>query len=451
VVFGVHAGNVVWAALLPDEPGRIASNVAGDGEHVTSVWLRFHPSHVGELFPSATVRGPGEPRSVLWALRLASHKMNGGWYADGFPVIPARDSIVLDCETLEARRRYFTAEDGGVDCVREFASRTLPPTAPIEPALALAAFDGAWAAFDEEYAKFGLRPEVDWKELRARYRPWAEQARTTYEAGATIGVLLAHLRDLHVWVKAGDEFMPGYDRPRAHNGNWKAAEELVGPLQDTGHDLVWARSEDRIGYLNVHQLGDPELVRAFDEALDQLADTWGLVVDLRFNGGGDELLARSLAGRFLEERAVYARNRYRSGAKHDQLGPELAREVEPRGPWRYRGPIVALWGQRTMSSAESFAMMLATCPQVVSMGDRTAGSSANPRRLELAGGIAVNLPRWNDLDPQGEPIEDVGFAPGRVIPATRAQLRKGDPVLEAALAHLRKTPKAKRKPGKGKS
>lgn len=335
--------------------------------------------------------------------------------------------------------------------VKAFESRTLPALAPIEPAQALDAFDQAWKAFDEEYAKFELRPEVDWNALRKRYRPWAEQARTTYEAGATIGLLLAHLRDLHVWVKAGDEFMPGYNRPRPHNGNWNAAEKLVGTLNDTKHDLVWARSEDRIGYVNVHSLGDSELTRVFDDVLEQLCDSWGLVIDLRYNGGGDELLAQSLAARFLDKRRVYAKSRYRSGSKHDQLGPELPREFEPRGPWRYAGPVVALWGQRTMSSAESFAMMLAQCPNVTSMGDRTAGSSANRRRLELPAGIVANLPRWNDLDVEGQPIEDVGFAPEVRVEVSRDELSDArDAVLEAALERLRKTPKSKRKAVHGK-
>jgi hypothetical protein len=117
VVFGVHAGNVVWAALLPAEPGTIASNVAGDGERFTSIWMRFHPSLVGELFPAKTVSGPGDARSILWARRLYRHKINGGWQAHNFPVIPKRESIVLDCETETGRRRYFVVESGTVKWV----------------------------------------------------------------------------------------------------------------------------------------------------------------------------------------------------------------------------------------------------------------------------------------------------------------------------------------------
>jgi C-terminal processing protease CtpA/Prc len=81
------------------------------------------------------------------------------------------------------------------------------------------------------------------------------------------------------------------------------------------------------------------------------------------------------------------------------------------------------------------------------MGDWTAGSSGNPRRIELACGITVNQPRWLDRDPEGNPIERVGVAPDvRIEAAPDAFDDTRDPVLEAALERLRKTPKGKRKP-----
>src|SRR6185503_14661964 len=107
----------------------------------------FHPALVGELFPAKTVTGPGDERSILWARRLYTHKINSGWQADNLPVIPKRDSIVLDCETREGLRRYFIVESKAVSCEKAFETRTLPALAPIEPTVAVEAFDAAWKAF----------------------------------------------------------------------------------------------------------------------------------------------------------------------------------------------------------------------------------------------------------------------------------------------------------------
>jgi C-terminal processing protease CtpA/Prc len=93
--------------------------------------------------------------------------------------------------------------------------------------------------------------------------------------------------------------------------------------------------------------------------------------------------------------------------------------------------------------------MLAQCPEVTTMGDRTAGSRGNPRRIDLECGIAVNLLRWLDMDPEGHPIEHVGIPPDVPVEVAPGKLDEAhDPVTEAALARLRAIPAGKRTPGK---
>jgi C-terminal processing protease CtpA/Prc len=101
-----------------------------------------------------------------------------------------------------------------------------------------------------------------------------------------------------------------------------------------------------------------------------------------------------------------------------------------------------------MSSAESFYLMFAQCPQVTTMGDRTAGSSANPRRIDAGSGITVNLPRWLDLLPNGNRLDTVGVSPDVRVEAGPGEFfNESDPVLEAALKRLRALPEAERQPG----
>jgi hypothetical protein len=449
VVFGVHGTSVVWAALIPDEPGRVRSADLGE-EPVASVWMRFNPALVGKLFPKKTVLEHGPLEALLQGRRIYQHKISSGWQAENTPVVPWKHSLVFDVDTGTGTRRYFSVDTKKkkVEYVSAFAGRAVPPPPPepITPAEAQEAFDGAWQAFDEHYAMFGLRPEVDWDALRKVYRPLAERAQTAYEAAGAIALLASHLRDLHVYVKAGETYLPGYHRCRLLNANFDTTKSLVGGLAHQDDDLAWGRTRDGLGYLAVFRLTAPDLAARFDRALETLGDTWGLVLDLRFNGGGGEDLALQLAGRFLDRECVYSLNRYRSGPKRDQLGPKLKRKCAPRGPWRYRGPVAVLIGQKTMSSAESFALMLSQGPQVTTVGDRTAGSSANPRRFDLPGGIVVNVPRWLDLDPKERPLDERGVQPEVHVETRLSAFRQGDPVMEAALKRLRKTSKGKRRP-----
>jgi C-terminal processing protease CtpA/Prc len=174
------------------------------------------------------------------------------------------------------------------------------------------------------------------------------------------------------------------------------------------------------------------------------------VLDLRFNGGGGTDIAAAVAGRFVDAQKVYATSFIRAGtSKRTQLSEKRSRGFAPRGPWRYTAPIAVLLGQKCMSSGEELALMMAQCPQAVSFGDHTAGSSAAPKALELAGGIVVNVPRWNDCDAAGKPYEDIGIPPKFPVKAEPEEFTATrDPVIEAALAHLRKIPAGKRAPGK---
>ncbi len=453
VALGVHDTNVLWAVVFPEKPGSLqAKGLRGDGESAETILLRFAPAELGRVFPSKTVGGPGAAWLHARADRLFGRKIGYDWYTPaGNPTIVPAGITLVDVDTVDGKRRFYKLDGsaGKMQYIAEFEEKTVPPLAPIEGKDAEQVFDEVWEAFDKEYANFTLLPKLKWDKLGQEHRKQVSRAETVFDAAAVLADMLANLEDLHVWVKAGEDWLPGYQRERPQNGSWEGSLGQLASSTEAGDNLTYGRTSDGIGYLNVSGLSDEKLPAQVDAALDELADTWALVVDLRFNGGGGEDLAQAIAGRFLDQERIYSKNRYRSGPDHDDLGPVLDRSAGPRGPWRYESPVVALWGQKTMSSAESMALMLAQCPQVTTMGDRTAGSSANPRRLEFECGIVVNLPRWHDMDPDGKPIEHAG-----IQPAVRIDFRpedfadSKDPVLEAAFERLRKTPKGERKPGK---
>jgi hypothetical protein len=443
VALGVYETNVLWAVVFPDEPAEIESVQVGDGERAKAIFLRFAPAELNRIFPAKTVSKPGRPWLRAEANRIARRKIAWRWSTPaGNPTIVPRGFCILDIDTVEGPRRFYgvNRDGGSMEYVSDFEGKPVPDPEPIDRAGAEAAFDEVWEAFDREYAGFVLLPKLKWAKLGKSYRKQAGSAENIIALGAVLSDLLAHLEDLHVWVKVGEDWLPGYTRPRPLNGNWRASIELTNATQKGGENLQWGRVDKDIGYLNVHGLSDPKLPEHFDTALERLRDTKALIVDLRFNGGGDELLAREVVGRFLAEERVYSLNQYRTGSKHDQLGPKLERKVAPRGPWRYDQPVIVLWGRKTLSSAESMALMFAQCPQVTTMGDWSGGSSANPRCLELDCGITVNLPRWLDMDPEGHPIEHVGVKPEVVIKAASEDFssEKSDPVLEAALKRARR-------------
>jgi len=451
VVFGRDGTDVLWAVLFPDKPVAIESEHAGNGERTEAILLRFNPYDIGRVFPAKTVQGPGPAWLRARAARIFEHKLGWKWYTPaGNPTIVPREFMIVDVDTPQGRLFYGVDRTAGtVTYVADFGEKPAPPLEPIDSRAAVAAFDEVFEAFDREYAMFVLLPELDWEKVGKEQRRAAGEVDTVLDLANVVADTVARLEDLHAWVSTNQGWVPDYWRERPFNASLDAVQKSLGGWTEAGPDVKWARTEDGIGYVLVTGLSDQELGAHVDKALEALADTWSLVIDLRANGGGDELLARQVAGRFTDAARVYSKNRYRAGPKHDQLGPLLERTFEPRGPWRYESPVVCLFGRRTMSSAESFALMLAQCPEVTTLGSPTAGSSGNPRRLELECGISVNMPRWIDFDPAENPIERVGVAPDVPVEAAPEELTaEVDPVFATALARLREIPEGERRAGK---
>jgi hypothetical protein len=449
VVLGHEGTSVLWAVVLPLKPGRLATSLPGDGGAVYNAWLRFHPSLLGQLFPTSSVTKNGGDAALVWARRIAAWKVDASWQSDHLPVVPPKSSVVVDVEVQGGGRRFYSVDTRKPEIRYEpaFEKHGLPIVGAITKEDALEAFDDVANAFDREYPKFALHPDYDWSKAVAAQRRRVADVRSTYEVGAILADLLRPLDDLHVAVTVAGEPVPVVTRHRPGNGSGPAVKAQLVDVVDADRHCWYGATKDGIGYVAVNDLEGRELPAAFDAALEKLATTWALVVDLRFDGGGDELLAQQIAGRFVDHERVYSVNRYRAGSgspKHDDFGPWLERKLAPRtdaGAWRYESPVVVLQGRKTMSSAESLVLMLAQCPQVTTLGDRTAGSSGNPRTVETKGRIEVRLPRWDDRDPQKNPIECVGLAPKVPVASKPTDFTdRFDPVFAKALETLRAIP-----------
>lgn len=288
-------------------------------------------------------------------------------------------------------------------------------------------------AIDDQYAYRDLA-KVDWPAEVERQRPAMENARTANEFARHARHLLRLARDPHVSVKAAEVHL--YTQPNSNppNCNPQLVRKVVTGWTQHPGGLVSGRLGGGIGYLmfwecNKRQADD------IDAALAALSDTYALIIDVRPNGGGDELAARDIAARFVEKPTVYSLNRNRSNGQW--AGP-FNRVVTPVDAKRYTKPVVVLIGPKVMSSAESFVLMMKHGANATLVGERTLGSSGRPMPHELGNGVTVFLSSWEDLLPDGTVLEGRGVVPDVRVQALPRELQSRDPVLEAAIAHLKK-------------
>jgi len=282
---------------------------------------------------------------------------------------------------------------------------------------------------------------VDWAKLREEFRPKALASQSTHEFAEVCAEMLKPLRDLHVWMTVAGVNVPVFNRPRSANSNPSAHRTILGELHEAGR-VQWAVTSDKIGFIAIYGWNTgPEIPAQVDEALEQMRDTRGLIIDVRLNGGGDEPTAGKVAGRFLPNEFVYSYSQFRNGPSHTNLTEKYVRKIGPRGSWRYSRPVVLLIGQKCMSSNESFIAMMSGDPDITIMGDHTCGSSGNPRIVKLSLDMTVSVPRWIDYLPDGKPLDERGFQPQiQFEPKPGAFEGERDDLLTSALELLRKVP-----------
>ncbi len=129
-----------------------------------------------------------------------------------------------------------------------------------------------------------------------------------------------------------------------------------------------------IGYIKIYNsLGDPGLIPAFDQALDSLLNTIGVILDLRETpSGGNTTVARAIMGRFVNKEQPYQKHIYSNEEKETGIKRSTLELVSPRGTI-YKKPLMILVGYWTASMGEGMAVGFHGMQRASIIGTRMAG------------------------------------------------------------------------------
>jgi C-terminal processing protease CtpA/Prc len=176
---------------------------------------------------------------------------------------------------------------------------------------------------------------------------------------------------------------------------------------------VVGRTSDGFGYVRVTTLKDVEQRRLNQLmfAIEGQFDAPGMIVDLRANSGGAEIVGMEVASLFADRPRDYARQKFRSGPDHNDFAETERRRISPRQGTTYAKPVVCLIGPGAISSAEGMALMFKALPHCTLIGKPTRGASGNPMPVQLPNGVDVYFSRWVSMELDGTPIENRGVLP----------------------------------------
>jgi len=200
--------------------------------------------------------------------------------------------------------------------------------------------------------------------------------------------------------------------------------QIVTPLVD------YEMRSDGIAYISLNTFGDTadqELRAALEELLAQKPK--GLILDLRYNGGGYLYQGIAVASEFLpaDQIVVYEKRSDGSLDENYSTGNGVALDI----------PLVVLVNEGSASASEIVAGALQDYGRAKLVGSQSYGKgsvqSVNP--LSNGGSVAITSAQW--LTPNERLIQDIGLTPDVYVELTLADFDAGlDPQLDAAIETL---------------
>jgi hypothetical protein len=290
--------------------------------------------------------------------------------------------------------------------------------------------------------------------LRANYvfPELAEQAATAVEARLAAGeyddldeitlteLVTSHLQevtgDKHLALRLGGGPRPGRrerpgepDEPKDHEAR-RLAMRRRGQLDNFGIRRV-ERLDGNVGYLDLRRMAVPANAGpAITAAMELVAGTYALIIDMRHNGGGSPEGVAFWCSYLLTERPTHLNDIF-----HADTGETTQFWALPYVPGsRYTDrPVYVLTGSRTFSGGEELCYNLQALGRAELVGETTGGGAHPTRPFPISRAVHIAIPFARSINPvTGTNWQGTGVVPDVAVPEARAY----DVAYAKALEHV---------------
>jgi carboxyl-terminal processing protease len=263
----------------------------------------------------------------------------------------------------------------------------------------------------------GLTPSEIAEKLRPHLQALSSERTYQQEAGKRI---LAGAKGsvAEIRLRSPDGSIETYKLQRDANRVYLPPPQVRIAFPVTAQRYIdFGRHPSGLGYIGIKSLsGHEDIIKEFNNALDQLQDTPGLILDIRYNGGG--LAQPKIVSRLIHERTLTRIQYVKKGpGKKDFTRREVY--LEPEGPWQYTKSIALLVSNTTASAAELLACELRNLKNVTVIGITTHGALADIAAFAvLPCRLAVRISKGYSIDSKDRMIEISGIEPDIKIEMT---------------------------------
>jgi carboxyl-terminal processing protease len=207
--------------------------------------------------------------------------------------------------------------------------------------------------------------------------------------------------------------------------------ELVRRYTEFQRRVITRQLPYKVGYIELTGFG-PEIERDFDQAMQQMQGTQGLILDLRNNGGGFVTTVSQIASYFFQEETDLGEFITRFGRSTRRRTQKLRTA--------YREPLVVLVSSRSASGSEIFAAAMQERKRALVIGSNPATCGCLlgvSRTIKLFDGGKLNISDTDFRSAFGRRIEGVGVKPDKQVELRVEDLiASRDRALEVAVESL---------------
>ena len=187
-------------------------------------------------------------------------------------------------------------------------------------------------------------------------------------------------------------------------------------------DLVSRRLPSNVGYIRFDEFKS-SFLKPYKKALIELKDTKGLIIDLRFNAGGEAYAMEEIAERLFNEKVSFGKAKTRSGKMPKFLGISLVPKelfIGDDDMHLYSAPVVVLISSYSASASEHFAVGMQESGRAKIVGEQSCGCLLGIIGKTKIEGSELYLSQIDFISAQGKRIERVGVTPDLQIAPTVA-------------------------------
>lgn len=202
-----------------------------------------------------------------------------------------------------------------------------------------------------------------------------------------------------------------------------------------------------VAYLSINSFKDESVIEEFLSVLPKIRQSERLILDLRFNHGGNTEIVNEIVSYLTYKPLVGTSWKYRINNSVSKLG-----EVSNLKSWFYGNgkivqqksnhlkiPTAVLIGPDTGSAALELLVLVDSLDTFKTYGEKTNTSTGQAMVIELPGGGKALICIKRDIFPDGRELVGVGIQPDIPIKPTLSKILEGeDEVFERALLDLLK-------------